>query len=54
MPESDSARQLPKGTIPVCHGAPMVLIKTTPRVGSFPELRTYRCAKCGHVETLES
>jgi hypothetical protein len=25
-----------------------------PRVGAMPELCTYRCEACGHVETLEA
>jgi hypothetical protein len=54
MAESEPAYRLPKGTIPICHGSPMALIKATPRVSSFPEQRIYRCAKCGRVETLES
>ncbi len=32
----------------------MTLVRTLPRVGSFPELRTYRCAHCGAVETVEA
>jgi hypothetical protein len=31
----------------------MKLVKSIPRIGSHPELRTYRCAQCGHVETIE-
>jgi hypothetical protein len=32
---------------------PMTLVKTIPGIGAYPELRTYRCAQCGHVETIE-
>jgi len=33
---------------------PMKLVKTIPRIGSYPELRTYRCEQCGDVETIEA
>jgi len=46
-------QRLPRGAIPICHASLMAVVRTTPSVGSFPELRTYRYAKCGHVETLE-
>jgi len=36
-----------------CCGEPMKLIKTIPRIGSYPELQTYRCEKCHNVETIE-
>ena len=31
----------------------MKLIKTIPRMGFYPELRTYRCEQCHNVETIE-
>jgi hypothetical protein len=34
----------------------MKLVKTIPRVarvGSYPELQTYRCERCHNVETIE-
>lgn len=34
-------------------GQAMVLVRVTPRLGALPELRTYRCEKCGAVETVE-
>ncbi len=34
-------------------GEPMKLIKTIPRIGSYPELQTYRCEQCHNVETIE-
>lgn len=37
-----------------CNGETLELVLTAPRVGPFPELRTYRCAECGHVETVEA
>jgi hypothetical protein len=36
-----------------CEHADVVLVGTAPRVGPLPELRTYRCRRCGHVETVE-
>jgi hypothetical protein len=36
-----------------CCGGPMKLIKTIPRMGFYPELRTYRCEQCHNVETIE-
>ena len=32
----------------------MTLVRVTPGLGGFPELRTYRCDHCGAVETLET
>lgn len=32
----------------------MKLVKTIPRIGSYPELKTYRCQHCQHVETIEA
>ena len=34
-------------------GEQMALVRITPRLGALPELRTYRCARCGAVETIE-
>lgn len=34
-------------------GEAMVLVRVNPRLGALPELRTYRCALCGAVETVE-
>lgn len=31
----------------------MKLIRATPKVGPHPELLTYRCARCGEVQTIE-
>jgi hypothetical protein len=36
-----------------CCGEPMKLIKAIPRIGSYPELQTYRCERCHNVETIE-
>jgi DNA-directed RNA polymerase subunit RPC12/RpoP len=32
-------------------GNPMDLFACEPRLGTLPELRSYRCPGCGHVET---
>jgi hypothetical protein len=36
-----------------CCEQPMKLIKAIPRIGSYPELQTYRCERCHNVETTE-
>ncbi|MEJ2379547.1 MAG: hypothetical protein P8Y71_30615 [Pseudolabrys sp.] len=43
-------------SVPHCDrrdGGAMELARSSPRIGSLPELRTFRCARCGHVETIE-
>jgi hypothetical protein len=37
-----------------CDGEGLVLVSSVPRVGAMPELHTYRCEACGHVETIEA
>ena len=34
-------------------GGPMALVRVNPRLGALPELHTYRCERCGAVETVE-
>jgi hypothetical protein len=36
-----------------CCGQPMKLVKAVPRIGSYPELQTYRCDRCHNVEMVE-
>lgn len=36
-----------------CDGEGLELVSRVPRVGAMPELATYRCEACGHVETRE-
>jgi len=36
-----------------CNGDSLEPVSSVPRVGSMPELVTYRCEACGHVETRE-
>ena len=35
----------------VC-GGDMTCVRTVPKLGPHPELRTYQCRECGAVETL--
>jgi hypothetical protein len=37
-----------------CYGEGLTLVSRVPRVGGMPELCTYRCEACGHVDTLEA
>jgi hypothetical protein len=32
----------------------MPVARVTPGVATFPELHTFRCDECGHVETIEA
>jgi hypothetical protein len=32
----------------------MQLARSNPGIGSLRELLTFRCAQCGHVETIEA
>jgi len=36
-----------------CCGQLMKLVKAVPRIGSYPELQTYRCDQCHNVEVVE-
>jgi hypothetical protein len=44
----------PETQKPCCDGEELVLVGTAPQVGPFPELRTFRCSRCGHVQTIEA
>jgi hypothetical protein len=35
-------------------GAPMRLVRTVPKLREHPELLTFRCSRCGEVETKEA
>ena len=37
-----------------CGGGALELVGKTPRVGPYPELKTFRCSACGEVSTVES
>ena len=37
-----------------CLGEGLAPISSVPRVGAMPELVTYKCPVCGHVETIEN
>jgi len=34
-------------------GGTMTLARTTPKIGTWPELQTFRCDSCEHVVTRE-
>ncbi|HTT47577.1 MAG TPA: hypothetical protein VMG39_06175 [Pseudolabrys sp.] len=36
-----------------CLGEGPVAVGRVPRLGAMPELVTYQCPACGHVETIE-
>jgi rubredoxin len=36
-----------------CNGEGLTAVSSVPRVGGLPELVTYECPACGHVETVE-
>ena len=36
-----------------CNGEGLAPVNSVPRVGGLPELVTYECLVCGHVETVE-
>jgi hypothetical protein len=36
-----------------CGGEGLAPVSAVPRVGALPELITYQCPACGHVETIE-
>ena len=51
IPRSDPRHSAPH--CERCNGGAMELVRSNPGIGSLRELRTYRCAHCGHVETIE-
>jgi hypothetical protein len=40
----------PTASCPVCQGT-MALAGVLPKLGPYPELRTFRCGTCGEVDT---
>jgi DNA-directed RNA polymerase subunit RPC12/RpoP len=54
MSSPDDLQSRPVLSCRDCSGEALELVVTAPRVGPFPELRTYRCADCGQVVTVES
>jgi uncharacterized Zn finger protein len=42
-------------TPPACPrcSQPMRLIRVTPKIGPVPELFTFKCVSCGHIDTME-
>lgn len=55
MPIPDDL-QTSDASAPVCRcdGAALELVSKTPRVGPYPELKTFRCSRCGEVVTVEA
>lgn len=51
--KQDNGDKLQQGPICDCNGQAMKLINTIPRIGSYPELHTFRCRNCGRVESVE-
>ena len=43
---------IPKLPCVLC-GTPMMLVRVTPKLGAFPELRTFVCIACGDVRSVE-
>jgi hypothetical protein len=37
-----------------CCGSPMKLVRSVPALGVLPELHSFRCERCRHVETIET
>ena len=40
-------------SLPMCPncGKPMILVRSVPKIGALPELRTYNCRSCGETVT---
>ncbi len=49
----DDRHHQPRPADCTCNGDGLEPVSRVPRVGSMPELVTYRCEACGHVETRE-
>jgi hypothetical protein len=55
MPTSnDASASEPASPACGCDNKSLELVGTTPRVGPYPELKTFRCNRCGEVVTLEA
>lgn len=52
---ADRPEQKIAQTAPACHcnGKPMRVAYVVPKAGPLPELCSFRCEHCGHVETVE-
>ncbi len=44
------AAQQPTPVCPNC-GKPMLFVRSVPKIGALPELRTYNCGSCGETVT---
>ncbi|MBS0245133.1 MAG: hypothetical protein JSR61_00825 [Proteobacteria bacterium] len=54
MTSPDHEPRDPRPRRSCCGGDAMTLVKTHPKVSSFPELRTYRCERCQRTTTVEA
>ncbi len=56
MANEEPSKIEPERAAPQCarDGSKKKLVRSSPKVGSFPELLTYRCDQCGEVETIEA
>jgi rubredoxin len=50
--DSPKFRELPDDCS--CLGEGPAPVRSVPRFGAMPELITYQCPACGHVETVET
>ncbi len=49
--DSPKFQELPENC--TCGGEGLAAVSRVPGIGAIPELVTYQCPACGHVETLE-
>jgi DNA-directed RNA polymerase subunit RPC12/RpoP len=50
MSQPSTILERPLPVCPVC-GERMLLVRSVPKLGRLPELVSYRCATCNHVQT---
>jgi len=54
VPADDSPTSESASPACPCDGSALELVGMTPRVGPYPELKTFRCRNCGEIFTLEA
>lgn len=55
MPTSnDTSASEAAAPVCACGASALELVGETPRVGPYPELKTFRCRRCGEIVTVES
>ena len=54
-PSRECTNMAEQPTPPACPrcSQPMRLIRVTPKIGPLPELFTFKCLSCGHIDTME-